>query len=91
MTCVITGCVLKTHKGWVGGDLHMIGRAYIFNTIQKWEDGETRFEGREFWSHYSKEIDITSVKQLFEKRGIFVFRAIEAHLNEAAQDYLEEN
>ena len=86
MTCIITGCV-ATHNGfeWVGGDLHQVGGAYIFNAIVG-PKGEARWGKREDYAHYDKEVDFSESNHFFERRGVIV--GWPAKLNQKADDYV---
>lgn len=87
MTCLITGCTLRTGSQWVGGDLHQIGTAYVFNAILRNGEAAWQFAER---PHYTKEIDASFCAQYLEKRGVIVFdqRAV---LNAEALAYLRKS
>jgi hypothetical protein len=87
MTCIITGCVLRNGGQNVGGDLHRIGDAYVFNAIVT-ENGATRWVDDDTYSHYQREVDASGSVQYFERRGVVVFSRAGAVLNEAAHNYL---
>jgi hypothetical protein len=88
MTCIITGAVAFNGAAWVGGDLHQIGTAYVFNCCMHQENGEPLWAERESWSHYSREIDFSASAQYFERRGVIVASAAGTALNDAAKEYV---
>lgn len=87
MTCIITGCVLTDGYQWVGGDLHEVADAYVFNAITDSDRG-VNWGTREMYAHYKKEVKIPEFGQFCEYRGVFVFPKKGATLNAAAQEYL---
>lgn len=88
MTCIITGCVAFNGHAWVGGDLHLIGAAYVFNAVLSAKAPEAMWSERESWPHYTKEIDFSEARDYWERRGTLVAPMAECKLNEAAQAYL---
>lgn len=87
MTCIITGAVAFNGHAWVGGDLHLIGAAYVFNACINRQSGAA-WATREYFAHYTKEIDFSEAKDYWERRGTLVAPMAECKLNEAAQAYL---
>jgi hypothetical protein len=85
MTCIITGCTLRIGNKHVGGDLHQIGSAYVFNAILDGSSGANWLYDEPAFC--TKEIDATECLQFFERRGVIIFddRAV---LNDEALAYL---
>lgn len=84
MTCVITGCTAINGHQQVGGDLHKVGDCYVFNAIVN-KNGETAW-GK---THYTKLIDFSRARNLFERRGVFVAHKDEVGFNLEALEYME--
>lgn len=82
--CVITGCVLvaSNEEKYAYGDLHQIGKAYVFNACLN-DKGQPDW----YWdADYRDDAKIVSVdsNEFFEKRGVIVFNKADARLNDAA-------
>jgi len=89
MTCLITGCTLVNGSARVGGDLHEVGGAYVFNACLL--DGrEANWVHDNFYAHYSKEIDVSACPYLWERRGVIVFNKHQAVLNYEAAMYIQQ-
>lgn len=89
MTCVITGCKAINGNLEVGGDLHLIGGAYVFNAITNGQ-GEAAWAvyTKRTYSHYRKEIDFSGAFNMFERRGVLVAPVEQCALNQEAQEYI---
>ncbi|HQR20763.1 MAG TPA: hypothetical protein PKV98_07845 [Burkholderiaceae bacterium] len=92
MTCLVTGCALilrsepDTHL-W--GDMHAVSAGtLIFNAVLDPNSGEalriTRPIDERVRSYF-----VAPYAEVFERRGVLIFDALEAGWNRALGDYLE--
>lgn len=88
MTCRITGAVAFNGHAWVGGDLHQIDTAWVFNCVMHQSNGDAMWAERESWSHLGREVDFSSSEEYWERRGTIVASALGTRLNPAAEEYL---
>lgn len=83
MTCIITGCAATNGHERVGGDLHMIGGSYVFNATRD-KFGEVAWGD----THYTKQVDFSKARHIFEKHGVIVAPVSQCELNQEAADYV---
>jgi len=90
--CIITGCALRLEhaKHYAWGDLFLQGGRFIFNANT--EDGETRWldPDNPIDSPMSihREVVIPADVGYWSRRGVYVFQAHIALLNNEAQRYI---
>jgi hypothetical protein len=86
--CLITGCGLyqPNEDRIVHGDLHLVGRCYVFNGVYH-KDGPYWFTLSQDELAGKRYISVDS-NLVLEKRAMFVFDIEAGELSEAAKDYL---
>lgn len=93
MTCMKTGCALKTfaHVGHFWGDMHCLpGGLFVFNAVTVRDNHAVELMSdlpASLPTYYLHDTDKTG-DTFFERRGVFVMSVTSLGWNEALRDYL---